>query len=134
MDKTAQIDRFPAITSVLLINVYCAYLPIVFHTPPPHTANLELPVSRVLHMFVPFLTADWLIRVHAWFIYNILRSPIRAVIFFRLFRLYFLIKLFSSHYILGRIFQGTPTSLRGYRIEIIYIETFLPAKYTRWFF
>jgi len=37
--------------------------------PPPSLQHLELPVSRVLHMFVTFLTADWLIRVHTWFIY-----------------------------------------------------------------
>lgn len=45
--------------------------------------HLELPVARVLHMFVPFLTSDWLIRVLVWFIYktSFLHSS-QVVIFF----------------------------------------------------
>jgi len=59
------------------------YLPIVSCTPPLSLCHHELPIARVLHMFVPFLTSNWLIRVLVWFIYktSYLHSS-EAVIFF----------------------------------------------------
>lgn len=115
--------------------------------PPPLSLwHLELPVARVLHMFVPFLTSDWLIPVLVWFIYktSFLHSS-QAVIFFRLFRLYFLIKLFSFHYILDRIFQVTPgisnrdhpswnvfeITCQVYKIVLLKPNTYFLKKYYR---
>lgn len=51
------------------VRIYLLFSTLLLH---PSLLHLELPVSRVLHMFLPFHTVDWLIRVHAWFIYNIL--------------------------------------------------------------